>query len=308
MRLALFGLLFSFALPAAAADEDDWGAPPPAARAEPAKVPAAAVRQAQLLKLRANGMYRARKYREARELYAACARLDPGDADARNDLAGCYLKLGRKDSALAAAREALSLAGASLASGDTAAWSFPDLRVRKNAYFVLDKSGAPMTVPKPGRCETWAAAEGECRARLHVCAERGSRAAPEGTSHWDVLRIAVSGPKARFGPDETESPSQLPRPELRDMEVLSIDGVPESESRWVNRDSAATLPLGEFLETADPACSGPSCGSLEKETARCRILHFDACAGVIGLACAYQEEGGPDRVVVGEYYLIPSRR
>jgi hypothetical protein len=257
--------------------------------------------------VRANGLYRARKYRDAAELYAACARLDPGDASVRNDLAGCYQKMGRKDSAVAFAREALRLADAGLEASDTVYWSFTDLSARKNAYFILDKSGNPMTTPRPGQCETWIAAAGVCRARLHVCVERGSRPAAGGTLRWDVLRAGVSRLRALFAPEEVETPSQVPHLELRDMEAASIDGISESESRWVNRDSSVTLPLGEFLETADPACSGPACGSLEKEVAGCRILHFDPCAGVIGMACANQEEGGSDQIVVGEWYLLPAR-
>jgi hypothetical protein len=260
-----------------------------------------------MLKVRANGFYRARKYGDARDLYAVCARLDPGDADALNDLADCHLKLGSRDSALACARAALHLAGRGLAGGDTASWSFPDLRARKNAYFLLDRLGARMPAPKPGRCETWAPAEGDCRAQLRVCAERGSRPGPDGTLRWDILRAGVSGLRALFTYDEVETPSQVPRPELRDMEALSIGGAPESQARWLNRDSAATLPMGEFLETADPACAGPACGNLEREGVGCRILHFDPCAGVIGMACAYPEAGGPDRIVIGEWYLIPER-
>jgi tetratricopeptide (TPR) repeat protein len=257
--------------------------------------------------VRANGLYRARQYPEACRVYAECARLDPGDASARIDLAGCYQKLGRKDPAVVLAREALRLADARLPSSDTVSWSFPDLSARKNAYFILDKSGSPMSTPKPGQCETWTASDGACRARLYVCAERGSRPAAGGTLRWDILRAGVSRLRALFAYEEVEAASQVPHPELRDMEAVSIDGVSESESRWVNRDSSATLPLGEFLETADPACSGPDCGSLEKEVVGCRILHFDPCAGVIGMACAYQEEGEPDRIVVGEWYLVPAR-
>lgn len=299
-----------FAFPAFPADEDDWGASPtPQPASGPAihTVPSETLRRIQLLKVRANGLYRARQYPEACRVYAECARLDPGDASARVDLAGCYQKLGRKDSAVAFAREALRLADAGLAASDTVLWSFQDLSVRKNAYFILDKSGSPMPTPKPGQCETWTAADGGCRARLHVCAERGSHPSTGGTLRWDVLRAGVSRLRALFEYEEVEAAAQVPHPELRDMEAASIDGVSESESRWVNRDSSVTLPLGEFLETADPACSGPACGSLEKEMAGCRILHFDPCAGVIGMACAYQEEGEPDRIVVGEWYLVPAR-
>lgn len=316
MRSPALPLLLLFALGLAPAQDEDWG--PPSMRAgspsatvaaSPAerRIPSQVVRQTQLLKLRADGLYRARKYREAAGLYAACARLDPEDAAARNDQASCYQKLGLNDSALLCAREALRLAGRSLASRDTAAFSFADLRARKSAYFILDKLGKPMTTPKPGQCESWTAAEGECRARMHVCAERGSRPAPGGTLRWDILRAGVARLNALFTYDEVEVPSQIPRPELRDMEESSIDGLPESGIRWINRDSAATLPLGDFLETADPACTGPACGALEKERTECRVLHFDPCAGVIGMACAYQEEGGSDRVVVGEYYILPAR-
>src|SRR5690349_2179398 len=116
MRSFISAFLILCALPASAADEDDWGAPPPAPPASERasgpvrrEVPSETARRIQLLKVRANGLYRARKYRDAAELYAACARLDPGDASVRNDLAGCYQKVGRKDSAVAFAREALRL-------------------------------------------------------------------------------------------------------------------------------------------------------------------------------------------------------
>jgi len=315
MRFATLVLLLTLALPAFPADEDDWGvlsraapAPsiPPSAPAK-RKVSSEIARRIQLLKLRANGLYRAREYRQAIDLYAGCARLDPGDAEARNDLAAGYQKLGLMDSALGCAREALRLADAGLAAGDTLAWSFPDLGARKNAYFLLDKLGAPMSAPKPGQCETWTASEGECRSRLRVCSERGGRPAPGGRLHWDILRASVFPLKSLFAYEEVESASQIPRPELRDMEAASIDGIPESRSLWLNRDSAATVPLGEYLERADSACSGPACGGLGKEMSECRILHFDACAGVIGMACAYQEDGGPDRIVIGEVYFLPAR-
>ncbi len=309
MRFLISISLLALVLPAFPADEDDWGNPPPIPAAAPAKggLPSDVARRIQLLKVRGNGLYRARKYRQAADLYAACVRLDPGDAGARNDMAGCYQKLGLKDSALACAREALRLADASLTASDTALWSFPDLRDRKNAYFLLDKLGAPMPAPKPGQCETWAAAEGECRARVRVCSERGSRPAPGGTLRWDILRASAFPLKSLFAYEEIESAGLVPRPELRDMEATSIDGVSEGYSRWMNRDSAATIPLGEFLEGADSACAGPACGDLEKELAACRILHFDACAGVIGLACAYQEDDGPDHVEIGEGYFLPAR-
>jgi hypothetical protein len=164
-----------------------------------------------------------------------------------------------------------------------------------------------MSAPKPGQCETWTASEGDCRSRIRVCSERGGRPAPGGTLRWDVLRASVFPFKALFAYEEIESASLVPRPELRDMEGSSIDGVSEGYSRWVNRDSAATIPLGEFVERSDPACAGPACGGLEKELIECRILHFDACAGVIGMACAYQEEDGHDHIEIGEGYFLPAR-
>lgn len=302
----------------------DSGAPPPDSAALPraaapastprqapapwerVPLPSAIARQVQLLKLRANGMYRARKYREACDLYAAVADLDTSDAAARNDLGLCHRALGNKDTALAAARAALRIADRSLAAPDTSAWSYPDLRARKTAYFTLDKLGGSMTEPKPGQCETWSAG-GACPARLHVCAEQGHRPQGGGTLRWGILRAGLTRAHALFGYDEVEVPSQVPRLEMRDMEELGIDGTPESKIRWLNRDSSVTLPNGEFLETADPDCF-PDChiaGNLEKERVRCRVIHFDPCAGVIGMACAFEEEG-KDRILIGEYYLAPA--
>ncbi len=287
------------------AEDDDWGAP---AVSRSAQLPSAVYRQTQLLKLRANGYYRARKYKEACDLYAAVARLDSGDAAVRNDLGLCFQNLGRKDSALAYTREALRIADRGLADPDTGAWSFANLRARKSAYFNLDKLGGPMHEPKPGQCETWSSIA-ECPARVHVCAEAGSRSVAGGTLHWDILRAGLTRANALFSYDEVEVPSQVPHPEMRDMEELTIDGVPESKVRWINRDSAVTLPLGEFLETADAGCTGgpAKCGNLEKVRTECRVIHFEPCEGVLGVACGIQEEGGPDRILIGEYYLIPGR-
>jgi hypothetical protein len=318
MRAPAFLLIALLSRLPAAAEDDDWGAAsrvdtaqspsePSAAPASP-QLPSAVYRQIQLMKIKANGFYRARKFREACGLYGAIARLDTSDAAVRNDLGLCYQKLGFKDSALAYTRAALRIADRSLASQDPDAWSFPDLRARKSAYFNLDKLGGPMHEPKPGQCETWSSFT-ECPARLHVCAEQGRRAAAGGSLHWDILRAGITRAHALFSYDEVEVPSQIPHPEMRDMEEMSIDGVPESKVRWINRDSSVVLPLGEFLETADSACAAGrrGCGDLEKERIECRVIHFEPCAGVIGVACGIEEEGGKDRILIGEYYLVPGK-
>lgn len=302
-------------VPAAPLDSTSSPAAPAPAAPAPAPapwvrrpIPSADARKAQLLKLRANGYYRARKYKDACELYAAVVRLDTGDASARNDLGICQRALGHKDSGLAATRAALRIADRSLAAPDTSAWSFADLRARKTAYFNLDKLGGPMREPKVGQCETWASV-GECPARMHVCTEQGYRKVDGGFLKWEIMRAGLTRARALFSYEEVEVPSQVTRLEMRDMEELGIDGTPESMIRWINRDSSVTVPLGEYLETADPECF-PECniaGNLEKERSRCRVLHFDPCAGVIGMACAIDEEGGKDRILIGEYYLTPAR-
>jgi hypothetical protein len=209
-----------------------------------------------------------------------------------------------RDSALAATREALLLADPSLAAMDPSSWSFPDLRARKSAYFNLDKLGVPMKVPAAGQCETWSSLSA-CGERLHVCAEAGRRPEGEGTLHWEILRVGLTRERALFNYEEVEIPSLLPYPEMRDMEELAIDGSPESKARWINRDSSATLPLGRMLETADSSCTG-NCGRLERSLSECRVIHFDPCAGAVGVACAQREDGGKDRILIGEYYLIPA--
>ena len=165
MRLPVLLSLFALCSGSSPAEEEDWGGPPPAVPGAAAPLSYAVQRRAQLLKVRADGLYRARRYREACDLYLLAARLDSNDAAVRNDLALSYRNLGRKDSALAYARAALRLADRSLSAADTSSWSFPDLRARKTAYFILDKLGGPMPVPKPGRCETWFPADEACRAR-----------------------------------------------------------------------------------------------------------------------------------------------
>jgi hypothetical protein len=281
---------------------EEWDSAPAAS----ATLPSAIARKCHALKEKAKALYRLRKYEEAGEVYAEIAALDSLDASARNNLGLCYLKRGMKDSALEASRRALALADRSLATQDTNVWSFPDLRARKTAYFNLDKLGGPMPEPRAGQCETWSSFS-SCRGRLHVCAEQGKRPADGGTAHWDILRVGLNRSRALFTYEEVEVPALVPRPEMRDMEQAAIDGMPEGRSRWLNRDSSVTIPLGEMLETVDPACTGDKCGNLEKVQSECRVIHFDPCAGVVGLACTVQEEGGGDRIVIGEYYLIPAK-
>lgn len=294
-------------------NEDEWGggyARPPIDRPTPkSEIPAApssaVMRKIIALKEKANAFYRAKRYEEAGRVYREIAGLDPADAGVRNDLGLCFLKRGMKDSALEAGREALRLADRILASGDTTPWSYPDMRARKSAYFTLDKLGGPMPEPRRGKCETWSAFS-DCKARLFVCAEAGRSPAPGGELRWDILRIGLTRINALFSYDEVEIPSQVPRPEIRDMEAESIDGVPESRMKWMNRDSSVTIPLGDALETTDPACEG-SCEKFEKVRSECRVIHFDPCSGVVGVACEIEDGGAGDRIVVGEYYLIPAK-
>ncbi len=299
-------MLASMFPPAAINAAERWGADPVPPGSFPSVSPASnAGRKLLAVKEKANRLYRGEHYLEAGRLYREISILDTLDAAVRVDLGLCYLKRGIKDSALEASREALRLADRSLRADDTAGWSFPDLRARKSAYFNLDKLGDPMPEPKPGQCQTWSAFS-DCRARLHVCAETGNRKAAGGTLHWDILRVGLTRSQALFTYDEVEVPSLLPHPEMRDMEELAIDGAPESRSRWVNRDSSQVLPLGESLESADSACA-KDCGNAEKVRTECRVIHFDPCAGVVGVACGIQEADGKDRIVIGEYYLIPAR-
>lgn len=287
----------------ASGDEDDWGSTSAEAAREPLSPRISP--KALALKEEANRYYRARKYPEACRIYREASLLDSNDAGLRNDLGICFQKSGKKDSALASTREALRLADRSLASDSLANWSFADLRARKTAYFNLDKLGGPMPEPRPGQCETWSSFS-TCQGRLHVCVEAGSRPTEGGTVHWQVMRAGLTRSRALFSYEEVEAPALVPRPEMRDMEELSIDGEAESRSRWVNRDSSAVLPLGEVLETVDPGCAG-NCGKLEQVRSECRIIHFDPCAGVLGVACGIQEDEGKDRIVIGEFYLIPAR-
>ena len=162
-----------------------------------------------------------------------------------------------------------------------------------------------MKQPRPGQCETWSSLS-SCGGRYHVCVEDGKRPAGDGLLRWTVLRVGLTRSRALFTYDEVEVPSHVPRPEMRDMEEISIDGMSESRSRWLNRDSSVAIHLGDVLETADPECVG-DCGKLETVRSECRIIHFDPCAGVVGVACGIMEGGGKDRIVIGEFYLIPTR-
>lgn len=291
-------------------EEDEWGPASPviAGRSAPAfylpPLPADISRQVQALKEQGNKAYRGKNYAGALVLYRQASLMDSNDAGLFNDLAICFRNIGQRDSALQATRQALLLADRSLASGSDYDWSFADLRARKTAYFNLDRLGGPMKQPRPGQCETWSSLS-SCGGRYHVCVEDGNRPAGDGMLRWKVLRVGLTRLRALFTYDEVEVPSHVPRPEMRDMEAISIDGMSESRSRWLNRDSSIVIHLGDLLETADPDCVG-DCGRLERVQSECRIIHFDPCAGVVGVACGISEGEGADRIVIGEFYLTPS--
>lgn len=310
MRLLM--ALFLAGIPdRARGEEDEWGpaAPDIEARAEPAffvpPLPAEISRKVQALKEQGNNSYRAKNFAEALGLYRQASRLDGNDAGLFNDQAICFRNMAQRDSALQSTRQALLLADRSLASGSDYDWSFADLRARKTAYFNLDRLGGPMKPPSPGQCETWSSLS-RCGGRYHVCVEDGNRPAGGGMLRWNVMRVGLTRMRALFTYDEVEVPSHVPRPEMRDMEEISIDGMSESRSRWLNRDSSVVIHLGDVLETADPDCVG-DCGGLERVQSECRIIHFDPCAGVVGVACGISEGEGKDRIVIGEFYLIPAR-
>jgi hypothetical protein len=180
-----------------------------------------------------------------------------------------------------------------------------DLRTRKSAYYNLDKLGGPMREPDSGRCESWSALE-TCDQRLYVCADIGRKRTAEGIVHWSILRVALSRNRSIFSTEESETLADLPRPEMLDMEVQNTDGEFESRIKWLNRDSVATLPLGEVLIAEGVHCPAP-CKYPEKVLSECRVLHFDPCSGVVGVACGINLEGDDDQIVIGEYYLIPAR-
>ncbi len=256
------------------------------------------------LKAEANGLYRQKKYAEACPIYREITERDTLDAGALTDLGICLQNLGKKDSVLHVSREALRLAGKSLASPSVSDWSNLDLRARKSAYFNLDKLGDPMREPDSGSCETWAAFA-VCGKAFYVCSDVGRVRTARGYDHWAILRVGLTREQAIFSAVEAETQADLPRPEVRDMEEVDVDGEFESKLKWLNRDSVVTLPLGEIFETRVEGCS--SCQATEKVMTECRVLHFNPCTGVVGVACAVDQGGGDDRIVIGEYYLIPAR-
>lgn len=257
------------------------------------------------LKAEANALYRQKKFADACGLYREVAELDTLDAPARTDLGLCLQNIGRKDSAVVVSRDALRLAGRGLGNDGDSNWSNPDLRTRKSAYYNLDKLGGPMREPDSGHCETWASFA-TCSKPFYVCADVGRKKTSAGMVHWSVIRVGLTRARAAFSDEETEMEADLPRPEMRDMEEQGIDGEFESKVRWLNRDSSATLPMGETLESQQEGCDA-GCKHTEETLSECRVLHFDPCSGVVGIACAIDQGKNQDRILIGEYYLIPSR-
>lgn len=256
------------------------------------------------IRLEAEELYQQKKYPEACLRYQQIADNDSNDANVRTELGLCLQKIHRNDSALIVSREALRLGSKSLTTNTLSGWSNPDLRTRKSAYFNLDKMGDPMHEPDSGKCEIWATFN-SCNQSLFVCTEIGRKNTLEGKVRWSVSRVGLTPQKARFTEAELETFADLPQPEIRDMEAVGIEGHFEAKKRWLNRDSSITLPLGQVLENKP---DGYSIGKNQKEQtlSECRVLYFDPCAGIVGMACALVEEGDEDQVVVSEYYLIPA--
>ncbi len=257
------------------------------------------------MKEKANTYYRQKKYVQACDIYKEITLLDTLDARTRIDLGLCLQNLGEKDSALQVSRQALSIAGRSLGSASDSLWSNVDLRTRKGAYYNLDKLGGPMREPDSGHCESWASL-GTCAQRFFVCADIGRQRTKEGFLHWSILRVALTKERAIFSTEESETLADLPRPDMLDMETQNTDGEFESRIKWLNRDSVVTLPLGETLVRDSASCPAP-CKVPERILSECRVLHFDPCTGVIGVACGLNLDEKDDQIVIGEYYLIPAR-
>lgn len=257
------------------------------------------------LRREAEELYQAKKYPEACSHYKVIAEFDTNDANVRTELGLCLQKLHHNDSALIVSREALKIASRSLSKLDSKLWLNQDLRARKSAYFNLDKMGDPMHAPDSGQCETWAAFN-SCNQSLFVCTDIGHKNTLEGKMHWSVMRVGLTPKLAMFTEVETETQADLPQPEMRDMEATEIDGDFESKKKWINRDSLVTIPLGEVLEIKSGGFSlakNPN----EQILSECRVLYFDPCSGIVGMACALDQGNNEDQIVIGEYYLIPAR-
>jgi tetratricopeptide (TPR) repeat protein len=257
------------------------------------------------LKEKANYFYRLKKYSQACPIYRAIIDLDSLNAKAHIDLGLCLQNLGKKDSALWASREALKISGRSLVRFSDSDQFNPDLRARKSAYFNLDKLGGPMPEPDSGHCETWANF-GICSKAFYACVDVGRLKTEKGTERWSVLRIGIRKDQAIFSMEDAETVADLPRPEIRDMEEMNIYGDFHNRGSWLNRDSVVQIPLGESVELNagdDLGSSNPK----EKLISECRVLHFNPCTGLVGMACAIEQAKGKDQIVITEYYLIPAQ-
>ncbi len=307
--LLVTGLCLADSLSASVLDSSNPVSPQTAlfdsAKPNPAVLAAPRIRKANRLKVEANQAFRQGHVSEACAKYGQAQALDTSDASIRAALGFCLIKLGKRDSAFQVSREALRLAGLGLESLTDTEWSVKDMIARKSAYFNLDKLGGPMPDPDSGKCETWANLS-TCAKAMYVCADVGRQRSRRGVLHWSVLRVGMTPAQANFKPEESQNPGDLPRPELRDMEEQAIDGTYESRVKWLNRDSIATIPMGERLENLD-ATGGTKCQDADGWLSECRILYFDPCTGVIATACGLVGEGESDRILIGEFYLIPAR-
>jgi len=220
------------------------------------------------LKARATDLFRAKKYAQACDTFAAASAGAPADAAIVADLALCLQRLGRRDAAVEANRRAVSLAAAAA-----------DAQTRRNAYYNLDALGARVELPQAGQCGKVSSVAG-CGRKLSACAYSGTvETRVDGTawvsSPWRAVRFSASEGDARV-----EAGESAPMPD-----DSALDGTSQAH--------AADLLLG-----FSPQC--PDCG----EPVSCVVVSVDPCSGYIGLVCDARGEAGKTRRVARDVGVV----
>jgi tetratricopeptide (TPR) repeat protein len=239
------------------------------------------------LRERGRKAYRAKRFEEARDLWADAYALRLDDAETAADLALAYRHTEQNDQAIEANRDAIRLSSAGKLGADKAR------RIRRAAYYNLGKLRAKRDLKigydendGPSTCLR-VASEPWCARPMFVCGRIGATGSHDGGFDYTLARFALNRDAARIVED-----GQL------DPELDSWVHFGTEEDATHDRSDAASYDVTlDYESEARKPMPGEADVVFARESSGCEVVHVDACARRLGLYCAWGswEEGVTDK-------------
>ena len=228
------------------------------------------------LRARGRRAYRALRFEEARALWADAHALRPDDAETAADLALAYQHTNENARAIETNREAIRLASSGKLGSDKAR------RIRRAAYYNLGKleEGRKLEFVQnndgPSSCIRIASEPG-CAQPMFACAHDGAIGGAHGGFNYSMAQFALTSAGARIVEDGALPPA---------FDSWVPFGFDEAETHDRSDDSAYAVTLSAESETREPS-PGEADVTVASEESGCQVVHVDACAGRLGLYCAW---------------------